>query len=107
MVTLEEDEMFCEANALVRTLAQIHRRVRRNNKGQVVVVTKTTATLILAKNKSADLKKMSKDDLVEQLQNQILHHHAILEQRNMLWVLNKAETSRALATLQLEKLADD
>src|ERR1700722_15116180 len=55
-----------------------------------------------------DLKKMSKDDLVEHIQYQILHHHALSEQRNMLWVLlNKAEASRTLVTLQLEELADD
>lgn len=113
MVTLEEDELFYEANDLDKDLARkLHRRVRRNNQGQVVAFTQTTVNTNLGEEqistKKDDLKKMSKDDLVEHLQYQILHHHALSEQRNMLWVLlNKAEASRTLATLQLEELADD
>ena len=37
MVTLEEDELFYEANDLDEDLARkLHRRVRRNNQGQVL-----------------------------------------------------------------------
>jgi len=113
MVTLEEDELFYEANDLDEDLTRkLHRRVRRNNQGQVVAFTQTTVDTNLGEEqistKKDDLKKMSKDDLVEHLQYQILHHHALSEQRNMLWVLlNKAEASRTLATLQLEELADN
>jgi hypothetical protein len=113
MVTLEEDELFYEANDLDEDLARkLHRRVRRNNQGQVIAFTQTTVDTKLGEEeisiKKDDLKRMSKDDLVEHLQYQILHHHALSEQRNMLWVLlNKAEASRTLATVQLEELADD
>jgi hypothetical protein len=113
MVTLEEDELFYEANDLDEDLSRkLYRRVRRNNQGQVVAVTQTTVDTKLGEEQIStnkdDLKKMSKDDLVEHIQYQILHHHALSEQRNMLWVLlNKAEASRTLATLQLEELADD
>jgi hypothetical protein len=102
MVTLEEDELFYEANDLDEDLARkLYRRVRRNNQGQVVAVTQTTVDTKLGEEQIStnkdDLKKMSKDDLVEHIQYQILHHHALSEQRNMLWVLlNKAEASRSL-----------
>jgi hypothetical protein len=77
MVTLEEDELFYEANDLDEDLARkLHRRVRRNNQGQVVAFTQTTVDTNLGEEqistKKDDLKKMSKDDLVEHLQYQIL-----------------------------------
>jgi hypothetical protein len=78
MVTLEEDELFYETNDLDEDLARkLHRRVRRNNQGQVVAFTQTVVDTKLGEEqistKKDDLKKMSKDDLVEHLQYQILH----------------------------------
>src|SRR4029077_11051193 len=113
MVTPREDELFYEANDLDEDLVRkLYRRVRRNNQGQVVAVTQTTVDTKFGEeeisSKKDELRRMDKDGLVEHLQYQILHHHALSEQRNMLWVLlNKAETSRALAALQLEELADN
>ena len=64
MVTLEEDELFYEANDLDEDLSRkLHRRVRRNNQGQVVAFTQTTVNTNLGEEqistKKDDLKKMT------------------------------------------------
>ena len=103
-MTLEEDELFYETSPgsfIVGYDATTKTRSYPNH-------SRRQAWQRTDQYEKDDLKKMSKDGPVEHLQNQILHHYALSEQRNMLWVLlNKAEASRTLAMLQLEELAND
>ena len=79
-VTLEEDELFYETSP-GSFIAGYDATTK------VVALTKTTVDTKPSKEqistKKDDPKKMSKDDPVEHLQNQTLHHHTLSEQRNM------------------------